>query len=168
MGFLDKLLGVNQIPTITTILPVAAKQEIMAGRLPILNADSIFLKRGEKIHYLDKAINQEERIKKTYRHIGHSGPGLFKGTRYNVGEGKPIEKVEVIQHKGILYVTNQRIIFQAKDQGFDKSYRYLTAIQPYSNGCEIQFGNKTYCMIVPDGNCLYEALQQIKQRRQIP
>lgn len=168
MGFFDNLFGVNQIPTVTTILPVAAKQEIMAGRLPILNTDNIFLKKGEKIHYLDKAINLEEKTKKTYRHVGHSGPGLFKGTRYNVGMGKPIESTELIQHKGILYITNQRIIFQAKEQGFDKTYRYLTAIQPYSNACEMQFGNKSYCMIVPDGNCLYKVLQLIKQRRQIP
>ena len=31
MGFFDNLFGVNQIPTVTTILPVAAKQEIMAN-----------------------------------------------------------------------------------------------------------------------------------------
>ena len=85
-----------------------------------------------------------------------------------MGVGKPIESIELIQHKGILYITNQRIIFQAKEQGFDKAYRYLTAIQPYSNACEMQFGNKTYCMIVPDGTCLYEALRLIKQRRQPP
>ena len=39
MGLLDVLFGnTNQIPTVTTILPIAAKNEIMAGRLPILNA----------------------------------------------------------------------------------------------------------------------------------
>ncbi len=168
MGFLDNLFGVNQIPTVTTILPDAARQEILAGRLPILNTDKVFLKRGEKIHYLDKAINLEEKTVKQFRHVGHSGPGLFKGTRYNVGQGRAVEHTEFVQHKGILYVTNQRIIFQAKEWGFDKTYKYLTAIQPYSNACEMQFGNKTFNMIVPDGNVLYAALQQIKQRRQYP
>ena len=37
MGLFDALFGNrNQIPTVTTILPDAARQEIIAGRLPIL------------------------------------------------------------------------------------------------------------------------------------
>lgn len=61
MGLFDALFGNrNQIPTVTTILPDAARQEIIAGRLPILNTDKLFLKRGEKIHFIDKAVNLEE------------------------------------------------------------------------------------------------------------
>ena len=49
MGLFDALFGNrNQIPTVTTILPDAARQEIIAGRLPILNTDKLFLKRGGK------------------------------------------------------------------------------------------------------------------------
>ena len=65
---------------------------------------------------------------------------------------KPIEHDELVQHRGILYVTNQRIVFQASEKGFDKTYRYLTAVTPY----------------VDAGNLLYEVLQLVKQRRQIP
>ncbi|MEI3266278.1 MAG: hypothetical protein V8R85_03740 [Frisingicoccus sp.] len=86
-------------------------------------------------------------------------------------DGVPSEKPLNIQNwcsTGILYITNQRIVFQAKEWGFDKTYRYLTAITPYSNTCEIQFGNKSYCLVVADGNVLYQALQLIKQRRQVP
>lgn len=61
MGFLDIFFNRNQIPTVTTILPDAAKNEIWAGRLPILNTDNIFLKSGEKIHLINKAINLEEK-----------------------------------------------------------------------------------------------------------
>ena len=50
MGLIDILTGQsNKTPTVTTILPDAARQEIMAGRLPILNPDSIFPRKGEKI-----------------------------------------------------------------------------------------------------------------------
>ena len=63
MGLFDALFGNrNQIPTVTTILPDAARQEINAGRLPILNTDKLFLKRGEKIHFIDKAVNLESSI----------------------------------------------------------------------------------------------------------
>ena len=91
MGFFDALLGTqNQFPTVTSILPAAAKQEIMAGRLPILNTDNLFLKSGERIHFIDKAINLEEKTVKEYRHTGHSTPGLFKGTRWSSGRGRTV------------------------------------------------------------------------------
>ena len=85
----------------------------------------MFLKKGEKIHFIDKAVNLEEKIVKEYHHIGHSTPGLFKGNRWSTGHGKTIERTELVQHRGILYITNQRIIFQAKEWGFDKNYRYF-------------------------------------------
>lgn len=168
MGLLDALLGKTKIPTVTSILPQAAKQEIQAGRLPILNTDKLFLKKGEKIHYIDKAINLELKTIKQYRHIGRSTPGLFRGNRWNVGMAQPIEHTEPVQHRGILYVTNQRIVFQASEWGFDKTYKYLTAITSYIDACELQFGNKTYNIIVEDGNLLNEVLQLVKQRRQMP
>lgn len=169
MGFFDILFGTkNQIPTVTSILPAAAKNEIMAGRLPILNTDKLFLKRGERIHFIDKAINLEEKTVKEYRHTGHSTPGLFEGNRWSSGRGRTVEHKELVQHRGILYITNQRVIFQSKEWGFDKTYRYLTAIIPYSNACEMQFGSKTYCLVVEDGNVLNQVLQLIRQRRQIP
>ena len=169
MGLFDILFGnQNQIPTVTTILPDVARQEIIAGRLPILNTDKLFLKRGEKIHFIDKAINMEKKTVKEFRHVGGSAPGLFEGTRVSSGKGKTVEHTELIQHRGILYITNQRIVFQATEWGFDKTYRYLTAITPYSNACEMQFGNKSYCMVVPDGSVVNQVLQLIKQRRQVP
>ena len=47
MGLLADIFGTgNKVPTIISILPVAAKQEIEAGRLPILNTDQLFLKKS--------------------------------------------------------------------------------------------------------------------------
>lgn len=165
MGFLDFLFGKKQPPTVTSILPSAAKQEIMDGRLPILNPDSLFPQKGERIHFVDKAINMDVKTTKTYQHMGVSSPGFFKGHRINYGRGKPIEHQENVYHAGILYISNQRIIFQAKENGFDKSYKYLTAFVPYSNGVELQFGNKSYTLLVSDGEVVNQVLQLIKQRR---
>ena len=167
MGFFDALFGNKQLPVVTSILPNAAVQEIMAGRLPILNADTLFLKKGEQIHFIDKAINMEVKTKKTYEHIGFSTPGLFKGNRVNYGRGRPIERQENVFHAGVLYITNQRVIFQSKENGFDKSYGSLTAFVPYSNGIELQFGNKSYTLLVSDGNVVNQALRLIRQRRTI-
>ena len=166
MGLLDFFFG-NNTPTVTSILPVAARQEILCDRLPRLNTDSIFLKKGEYCVYIDKAILMVDKIKRVHKHHGTSTPGLFEGNRHNWGTGYTKEYTETQQFKAILYITNQRVILQCKDHGFDKQYRYLSAIKPYSNGIELQYGNKTYSIIVPEGEIPYRAIQLIQQRRSI-
>ena len=58
MGFFSWLFAQPNppLPKVNTILPVAAQQEILNGRLPRLNTDTIFTQKGEHIHYIDKAI----------------------------------------------------------------------------------------------------------------
>jgi hypothetical protein len=165
MGLLDAFFGSKSTPVVTSILPDAAKQEILADRLPRLNTDNVFLKKGEYCCYIDKSILLVDKTKKVYRHGGVSTPGLFKGDRVNFGSGQAKEYVETEQHKAILYITNQRIILQCKDHGFDKQYRYLSAIKPYANGIELQYGNKTYSIVVPDGAIPYHVIKLVQQRR---
>ncbi|MEG2259903.1 MAG: hypothetical protein RSB78_06890, partial [Oscillospiraceae bacterium] len=89
MGFLDLFRQQPTLPIVSSILPDVAKQEIMRGRLPILNTDKIFVKSDEQCHYIDKAIYEKKTVKKRYvrRNAGYSVPGLFKGTRINMGGG---------------------------------------------------------------------------------
>ena len=154
------LFGPKQQMQITdSILPLAAKNEIISGRLPQLNTDKVFLKKDECCSYIDKAILNIHKNKKISQHIGHSSPGLFKGTRIGTGITKPIEYEEIKQQKGILYITNQRVIFQASQNAFDKQHRYLTAIEPYSNAVVLQYGDKTYELVVPDGSIVNHVLK---------
>ena len=60
---------------------------------------------------------------------------------------KPTQK----KNKGLLYVTNKRIIFVSDKNAFDKKLKSLTAITPYSNAVQLQFSSKTYTVLVPDG-----------------
>lgn len=166
MGLLELLFGGTTKPVVQgSILPIAAKQEILSGRLPRINTDQIFLKKGEYCCYIDKALLLVDKKKKIYRHRGYSTPGLFKGNRVSWGTGQTKEYTETEEFKAILYITNQRIILQCRDHGFDKQHRYLTAVQPYNNAIELQYGNKTYSIIVPDGVVAYETIQLIQQRR---
>lgn len=144
-----------------SILPIAAKNEIMASRLPQLNTDRIFLKKGEVCSYIDKAILNIHVIKKMKRHIRHSSPGLFKGTRIGSGITKPIEYEEVKQQKGVLYITNKRIIFQSAQNAFEKQHSNLTSVEPYSNAVVLQYGEKTYELIVPDGAVISHVLNLV-------
>lgn len=91
MGLFDILFGnQNQIPTVTTILPDVARQEIIAGRLPILNTDKLFLKRGEKIHFIDKAINMEKNRRNSLeqKHTPCQNRMLGEKQWHRYGDGK--------------------------------------------------------------------------------
>jgi len=166
MGFFDLFKPQPTTPIVTTILPDVARQEIMRGRLPILNTNKIFLKAGEQCHYIDKAIYEKKTVKKRYvrRNNGYSVPGLFKGTRINIGGGHTdvVDNVSYDTIRGILYITNKRIIFVGDQTGFDKKIGDLIALTPYSNCVELQFSKDNYKIFVPDGNVTHMVLQLIR------
>jgi hypothetical protein len=153
-------------PSIPSILPTAARNEIMNGRLPHVNPDKLFLKRGEICHYADRAMLELSKTKKWVNstHVGHSVPGLLKGNRWNMGH--TISTVEespfVVNHKGILYITNKRIIFTSKNYGFDKQFQYLSSFCPYANAIELQYGSTLYRIFVPDGNVVANVIQMLQ------
>ena len=165
MGLFD-MFKASQTPTVQSILPVAAVQEIMHGRLPILNSNKIFLKAGETCHYIDKAIYEKRTVRKRYvrRNNGYSAPGLFKGTRINFGGGTTdqVDNVTYQTLRGILYITNRRIIFQGEQEGFTLKVDDLVAITPYSNCVEIQTSKAQYRIFVPNGNVTQAVLQLIR------
>ena len=165
MGFLDIFKPQTSSSTVISILPDVAKQEILSGRLPILNTDKIFLKAGEQCHYIDKAVYEKKRVNKRLVRRGnsYSMPGLFKGTRINMGGGHTdvVDNVQYDVFRGILYITNQRIIFVGESEGFDKKVDDLIALAPYANCVELQFSKETYKLFVPDGNVTNAVLQQI-------
>ena len=166
MGLLDVFKPQPSAPTIMSILPDAAKQEIMCGRLPILNTNKIFLKPDEQCHYIDKAIYEEKIVKKRYvrKNAGYSVPGLFKGTRVHLGGGQTdvVDNVQYDTLRGILYITNKRIIFVGESKGFDKKIDDLIALTPYINCVELQFSKENYKIFVPDGNIAHMVIQSVK------
>ena len=163
MGLLDLFKPLPSAPTIIGILPEAAKQEIMCGRLPILNTDKLFLKQDEFCHYVEKAVYEKKTVKKSYvrKNAGYSVPGLFKGTRVNLGGGvtdvKENDQYELF--RGILYITNKRVIFVGEACGFDRDLNDLVALTPYANCVELQFSKENYKIFVPDGNIVHKVLQ---------
>ena len=163
MGLLTDAFKTQQTNIRDSILPIAAKNEIMAGRLPQINTDSLFIKKGEKCVYIDKAILNVHKKKKVRRYVGHSAPGLFKGTRVHMSRPIETEYEDTEQFKGILYITNKRVVFQAKENAFDKQHRYLSAIVPYSNAVILQYGQKNFELIVSDGSVVYQALKLINE-----
>ena len=167
MGLLDLFFHSPQVPAIQTILPAAAKQEILNGRLPILRTDKIFFKRGEMCHYIDKAIYEKRSVKKRYirQSYGSSYKGLIlKDVRHHYGGGKTdvVDNIQYDRLRGILYLTNQRIIFVGEQEGFDKRLDELVATTAWSNCIELQFQKESYRIFVPDGNVINKALHLVR------
>jgi hypothetical protein len=162
MGFFSSLFAPKpaaSTPTVLTILPDAAISEIERGRLPQLNTNRVFLKKGEKCHYIDKAILMKPKVKRNYAHLGAGF--TISGLRINGGIVEPIEQEYFTRINGIIYITNKRTIFQAERNGFDKSHTSLTSIVPYANAVDMQYGSTCLCLIVPNGglvNKVYDIL----------
>lgn len=156
MGFLDFFNHQSQIPTVPSVLPEAARQQILRGQLPILEPNNLFLKNGEICHYADRAIFEKRTVsrKRIRKNTGYSMPGLFKGTRVHVGGGnsKYVDDVKCSMIKGVLYITTKRISFVGGTDGFDRRIENLIAGTPYANCIEFQFSKETLKLFVPDGN----------------
>jgi hypothetical protein len=168
MDFFDFLTGrkVQKSPAVSSIMPAAAVTEIEQGRLPHLNANTIFLKNGEVCHYIDKAILIKDRVKRTATRTGggYSIPGFFKGMRIYRNRGKTNYDEYTVseQFRGILYITNKRIIFQANKNGFDKGHTSLSSMAPYANAVELQYGSTNYTLLVADGNLVHKVVNIIR------
>jgi len=166
MGIFDALFGqkpTSNTLTVSTILPVEAKNEILRGKLPHLQNDRIFLKKGEVCHYIDKTLMMKPKVKRNYGKVG-IGTTIW-GLRISGGFIEPIEQNYHEQIKGIIYITNKRTIFQAESNGFDKAHTSLTAVVPYSNAVDMQYGSTHYCLIVPDGHLVNEVYNIIHKPR---
>lgn len=166
MGFWDLFSPQRNAPAVQTILPDAARQEILRGRLPVLRTSKLFLKSGETCHYIDKAIYEKKTVRKRYvrNNRGYSVPGLFKGTRVSFGGGTTDQEDNVSYQmlRGILYVTNRRVIFQGDQEGFTVPVDDLVAVNPYRNCVELQTNKAFYRIFVPDGNVTQAVLHLVK------
>lgn len=163
MGLFSFLFGKNnqrQSPQIQSIYPQGAVLKVQSGILPTIQADKIVLGKGEVCHFIERAIIITEKKIRTTKHVGgsyHFGGGFTMHS----GDSVSTPTVEPEYTKGIFYITNQRVVFVATKNGFDKQIKKITAITPYSNGIDLQYGSKTYSLFLPDGDIAKHVLDLI-------
>lgn len=169
MGFFDLFFGQpqskNNFSNITSIMSQDDIDEIEMGHFPSIDTNEIYLQKNEICYYADRArLMNEKTVKEYMRKMTGVGGPLFLGLHVHYGNYQKIQTGEHVEREffdGKLFVTNKRTIFLEKEQGFDKRHTTITAIKPYSDGIEIQYGSKTYSIFVPDGyllNDLFELL----------
>lgn len=150
----------EQPPQLTSIYPTVAVNKVNSGKLPTIVADKIILQNGEVCHFVDVAAVVTEKKRRMTTHMGGSYH-IFKGYTAHLGQSQSIPVSEPHYTRGILYVTNQRIIFVARENGFDKKIKALTALTSYSDGVSLQFGGKTYAVMLPAGTVVHTVIGRL-------
>jgi hypothetical protein len=168
MGLLDDITNFFKpaaLPTVQSVMPPAVISQITSGQLPNIATKTVFMKSGETCHYMDRAILLKDKVEKSYvRHnTGISAPGLFR-TRVNTSGGRTnVEERKVTEeHKGVLYITNKRVIFSSSANAFDKPISGLSSCIPYKNAIELQYGSVTFSLLVADGDVVATVLNMVK------
>lgn len=163
MGFLTDLFFPKSPatpPELTSILPNQAALKIETGVLPLISADKIVLSKNESCHYVEVAAIVTEKKTVESKRDGASFR-VFKGCYYHMGKSKSEPVYETEYTKGILFFTDKRVVFHASKNGFEQKIEKLSAITPYSNAITLQFGSKTYTLMLPDGVLAEKALKLI-------
>lgn len=152
MGFFSKFFGHGTAqgpPALRSVYPTAALQKLRSGILPILQTDSLLLTRGENCHFADVAILVTNKKIYNRKHIGASFR-ICKGVTWHTGGGNTTPESIPDYTKGLLYITNRRVLFVAQQNGFEKKLSGLCAHTVFPDGIRMQFGEKSYSLLLAD------------------
>jgi len=172
MGILSTLFGGGYVtscprpPTMISDYPSAAERVLEQGRLPTLNISSLILTSGEDCHFVDKAcLLTQKTIRHTRRRSCGTSFRIAKGITFRTGGGfsSPVEQTIPVYTPGYLYITNKRIVFTAREKAFDKKLTALSALTPYSDAVGLQFGSKTYNLLLPSAGSARRTLKLLSE-----
>jgi hypothetical protein len=161
------LLGVHvneEPPNLISLVPQRISNEIMSGQLPKFNPSTIMLGKNETCHFMDRAalvVKQKERSYASHRR-GSSYKVTKNWTMHSTrGNVKPIEQEWYEFKEGVVFVTNERIIFVAPEHGFEKKIKNLSAVVPYNDAITLQFGSQMINIMMPQAQLMVKVLQMI-------
>lgn len=165
--FVASLFGIRlseDAPKLQSLVPQRISNEIMSGQLPTFRPSTIMLGKNETCHFMDRASLAVKQKEKQY-HSRRSG-GSYKWTKnYTLHSSssttKPVEQEWYEYKEGVIFVTNQRIIFVAPEHGFERKVKNLTAVIPYSDAVSIQFSSQTITLILPQAQLMAMVLQAV-------
>lgn len=125
------------------------KNMIHNNQLPAINALNLNLDKDEICHYADYGYTFRDKTGYTGKNNGIS-IRIAKVLSYKVGgsEGQAIRENERTTYRGILYLTNKRIIFSSAKDSFDKTLDKITSIIEAKDGLIIQIGSTSYSIVI--------------------
>ena len=123
---------------------------VSRGELTVISNTSIISKQNELIHFALPANRLIMQNKAVGRTGGGAGMSLrvAKGISVHSGRGnsRTIYRDVTTTFSGMLFFTNQRIIFINTQQGFEINLDKLTSINEAGSNLLLQSGNKSYLL----------------------
>lgn len=121
--------------------------KIHAGELTNINVDTINLGKDECCYYVDRGQTYKEKTITT----GYTGKSagmsfrVMKGVSYRTGGSgsKAVRETQRTTYNGILYITNERVVYSSIDESFDKPIEKVTSVIEIDGGLLIQIGSRT-------------------------
>lgn len=143
-------------------------EQIQAGVLPVLPGVPVVLGEGEVAHFFGPARRY---ITKT-KAVGRTGSGggvsvrVAKGVSLRAGGGasQTVYNDVTDSFVGQVILTNRRIVFLAKQNGFDCKLGAISAITPEGDRLMIQAGAKTYRLTVDRQGHFAKALDMVVRK----
>lgn len=164
---LASLFGIHlneDVPQLQSLVPQRVSNEILSGTLPKFSPATLMLGKNETCHFMDKAAVSVLKTEKLYQNRNTSGSyRLTKKIRIHTGGGttRPVEQSWYEFKEGVVFVTNERIVFVSPENGFEKKIKNLTAIIPYSDAIAMQFDDKTITLVVPQPQLMAKVLKML-------
>lgn len=165
--FVASLFGIHlseDAPQLQSLVPQKVSNEIMTGQLPKFNPSTIMLNKGETCHFMDRAALAVKKKERSYQ--SHRGGSSYKMTKnwtihsFN-GRTRPIDQEWFEFKEGVVFVTNERVIFVAPENGFEKKIKNITAVVPYNDAVALQFASQTINLMLPQANLMAMVLQMV-------
>ena len=88
----------------------------------------------------------------------------MKGLSYHTGGGgsQAIRETQRTTYNGLLYITNQRVIYTSQNNSFDKPFNKITSIMEAKDGLLIQIGSETYSIITKSHSLFMKVFNMVK------
>lgn len=149
-----------------TLLTKEVKDKINQGILPNISVENINLGKDEYCHFIDYAYSYKD---KTFV-SGYTGTNsgisykISDGLTFRTGGGKSkaIRETKREIFNGFLALTNKRLIFVCKNDGFDKELDKVTTVLKTSEGISVQIGANYYSLILKTNDEFFKVFRLIK------
>jgi hypothetical protein len=120
---------------------------ISQGIFPRFEVENLIVKDGERVLWVEKASLYEDKVVSRRYEGGSSGVSfrLAKGVSFRVGNHRGhmvTERDEVETGRGVLVITNKRVVFHGGPKGISIPLAKIVSIDPYETMLYIDENNK--------------------------
>ncbi len=134
-------------------------------KLPVVPPQGLVLHNGEICHYQGQAYAEKVKDRIAGYTSDYSGGSvrIAKGMSIRTGGSTRRAVRETVSERnyGILYITNERVVFLSEKNAFEKPFSLLTAFNPSVGGVVFQFGNTAYPLMTDDSNRIRDIVSGI-------